>query len=433
MYESRDEGVSRIPDASLEELLAFERLLFDLSARFASVTGDQIVAEIESALKQLIKFLGFDRGAFLEFDGDKQYFLCAAAVEGAEPFLPGPMPSYMNWFVKELRLGRTIVVRSYEEFPPEAIAAAEYYRRVGIHSQLVIPLTVGGRIVSAIGFGAFHPTREWPDQFIARVRLIGEVMAQALARKRTQDELQAMQFELARVTSLTAVGQMAASIAHEIKQPLAVIVTAGSAGLRWLSKPTPDRLAEVRDLLGMIVSNGDRANQVIDGIRAMFKNESREKALLDINEMIREVLALLQPEFQTRKILVQAELAPKLPPVLADRVQLQQVVVNLITNATEAMDTIDDRARKLRVNSVLYEPSGVLITVEDSGPGIDPENVDRIFHPFFTTKSRGMGMGLSICKSIIENHNGSLSTRSATGRGSVFEMVLPTGDVVGAE
>ena len=155
--------------------------------------------------------------------------------------------------------------------------------------------------------------------------------------------------------------------------------------------------------------------------------------MLDVNQVISEVLALLQSELQNHQVLVQVQLIPELPLVLADRVQLQQVVVNLITNATEAMDTIDDRARKLRVNSVLYEPNGVLITVEDSGPGIDPEKADRIFHPFFTTKSRGMGMGLSICKSIIENHNGSLSTRSATGRGSVFEMVLPTGDVVVAE
>ena len=242
--------------------------------------------------------------------------------------------------------------------------------------------------------------------------------------KGAQDKLLATQTELARVTSLTAAGQMAASMAHEIKQPLAAIVTGGSAALRWLSKPTPD-LEEVRALLESIVGEGNRASQVIDGIRAMFKNENREKALLDVNEVIREVMALLHSKLQKREISVQTELASELPRVLADRVQLQQVVANLVANAIEAMDTVTDRARTLRVKSVIREPDGVLIMVEDSGSGIDPENADRIFHPFFTTKSEGTGMGLSICRSIIEAHDGRLSLHSASNRGSVFEIFLP--------
>jgi signal transduction histidine kinase len=239
--------------------------------------------------------------------------------------------------------------------------------------------------------------------------------------------LLATQTELARVTKLTAAGQMAASMAHEIKQPLAAIVIGGSAGLRWLLRPIPD-LEEVRALLESIVSEGNRASQVIDGIRTMFKNDSREKALLDVNEVIREVVALLHSEFQKHQISVQAELISELPPVLADRVQLQQVVANLVANAIEAMDSVTDRARTLRVKSAIGEANGVLIMVEDSGPGIDPENADRIFHPFFTTKSEGTGMGLSICRSIIEAHNGRLSLRSASHRGSVFEISLPAGD-----
>jgi len=264
-----------------------------------------------------------------------------------------------------------------------------------------------------------------PEMFIA-------TMIDVTESKGAQDKLRATQTELARVTSLTAAGQMAASMAHEIKQPLAAIVTGGSAGLRWLSKPTPD-LQEVRAVLESIVSEGHRASQVIDGIRAMFRNDSREKALLDVNEVIREVIALLHSELQNHQILVQTELISQLPPVLADRVQLQQVVANLVANAIEAMDTVADRARTLRVKSVIGEPDGVLIMVEDSGPGIDPENVDRIFHPFFTTKSQGTGMGLPICRSIIEAHNGHLSVRPAADRGSVFQISLPTGDLAGAE
>ena len=164
----------------------------------------------------------------------------------------------------------------------------------------------------------------------------------------------------------------------------------------------------------------------------MFKNDSREKALLDVNEVIREVIALLHSKFQKHQISVQVELISEIPQVLADRLQLQQVVSNLVANAIEAMDTVTDRARMLRVRSVIDESDGVLIMVEDSGPGIDPENVDRIFHPFFTTKSQGTGMGLPVCRSIIEAHNGRLSVRPAADRGSVFQISLPAGDFAGA-
>ena len=183
------------------------------------------------------------------------------------------------------------------------------------------------------------------------------------------------------------------------------------------SKPTPD-LEEVHTVLESMVSEGNRASQVIDGIRAMFKNDSREKALLDINEVIRQVIALLHSKFQKHQISVQVELISEIPQVLADRLQLQQVVSNLVANAIEAMDTVTDCARTLRVRSAIDESNGVLIMMEDSGPGIDSENVERIFHPFFTTKSEGTGMGLSICRSIIEAHNGRLSLRSASNRGS---------------
>ena len=241
-----------------------------------------------------------------------------------------------------------------------------------------------------------------------------------------QDKLQAMQIELARVTSLTAAEQIAA--------PLATIALGCSAGLRWLAKQPPN-LEEVRADLNGIAEAIHRASEVVEGTRSMFKNGSREKVLLDVNEVIREVIALLRSELQNRQIVVQEELSPKLlPPVLADGVQLQHVIAILVTNAIEAMESVDERT--LRVKSAISEADGVLIMVEYSGPGFDPENADRIFHPFFTTKSQGMGMGmgmgmgLSICRSIIEGHNGHLSARSAVHRGSIFQILLPAGDIV---
>lgn len=256
-------------------------------------------------------------------------------------------------------------------------------------------------------------------------RYIG-IMIDITESKRTEDKLQATRSELARLSSLTAAGQMAASIAHEIKQPLASIVIGCSASLRWLSK-SPPNLEEVRTALDRISDAGHRAGEVIEGIRAMFKNVSREKALLDVNQVIREVLALLHYELQSHQVLVRTNLSPKLPPVLADAVQLHQVIANLVTNAIEAMAAVTDRARTLRVKSTPRETDGVLITVEDSGTGIDAEAVTRIFDPFFTTKSHGMGMGLSICRSIIEAHEGRLSAHSAPDGGAVFQIDLPAG------
>ncbi len=422
---------SRTAEPSLDELLAFERLLSDLSARFANVGADQVVAEIETALRQLFKFLGFARGTFGEFsDGGQLSILCSAAAEGLEPVPRGPVTDFRKWAERELYSGRTITFRSWDDYPVEVRAAVdEHYRQRGIVPQLLIPLTVDGNVVAMIAFVAFQSSREWPDEFIARIKVIGEVMAQALVRKRSEAELRATQSELARVRGLTAVGQMAASIAHEINQPLGAIVTNGNAGLRWLSNPRADHLEQVRTALERVVREGNRASQVINGIRAMFKNDSREKATLDVNHLIREVLAILDSELRSDQVQVQAELMPDPLPVFADRVQLQQVVANLIANAIEAMSTVSGRARTLRVRTAISKPDSALISVEDSGPGIDRENLGHIFHPFFTTKPQGMGMGLAICRSIVESHGGSLSASPGHPHGAVFRVVLPTGRV----
>jgi transcriptional regulator with GAF, ATPase, and Fis domain len=181
-------------DATLEERLAFERLLADLSARFANVPGDRLEDEIEDSLRKLVEFLGFDRSSFLGFsaDGSRLDALCSAAVDGVEPLPRGPLPLQADWYVRELRADRVVAVRSLpEDLPPEAAAEAEYARRTGMRSNLTVPLRVGGRLVGAIAFGAFRSTRAWPEDLIARLKVVGEVFAQALARKRADAELAA--------------------------------------------------------------------------------------------------------------------------------------------------------------------------------------------------------------------------------------------------
>jgi signal transduction histidine kinase len=217
---------------------------------------------------------------------------------------------------------------------------------------------------------------------------------------------------------------MAASIAHEINQPLAAIVANGAAGLRWLERTAPD-LEEVRAALTRIVDDGHRANKVITSVRSMFKKDIHGRALLSINDLVREVLKMNELDLRIKGVSVATELRDGLPKLLADRGQLRQVLLNLIMNAIEAMGSVTDRARVLRIRSdVIQGRPGVLLTIEDSGTGIDSKDKDRIFEPFFTTKSTGTGMGLTICQSIIASHGGSLQVSANKPYGTIFRVAL---------
>jgi C4-dicarboxylate-specific signal transduction histidine kinase len=221
-------------------------------------------------------------------------------------------------------------------------------------------------------------------------------------------------------------GEMAASIVHEINQPLAAVAANASAGLRWLAG-SPPNLDEVRAALKRIVNDTHRAHEVIDGTRLMFRTDGPAKALLDVNGLVREVLALIGGDIENHRVTVGTELADHLPQIPANLVQLRQVMVNLVTNAVDAMNDVTNRSRLLRIKTTTHETDHVVIAVEDSGTGIDAKNIDSIFEPFFTTKSHGMGMGLSICRSIIENHGGRLAVVPAQPHGSIFQVFLPSG------
>jgi len=226
-----------------------------------------------------------------------------------------------------------------------------------------------------------------------------------------------------REARLMTMDVLSASIAHEMNQPLASIVTNADAASRWMARPTPD-LDEVKATLEQIRNSAYRARDLIGSIRAMVKRDDRNRAALDLNDLVREVLALTERDLQRNRVSVEVELDEHLPFVNGDRVQLQQVLVNLMTNAIDAMAE-KKLPRILRIKSAVQEPSGVLISVADTGKGIDPNAVDRIFNPLFTTKSSGMGMGLAICRSIIEGHDGRLWASAGVEGGAVFQFVLP--------
>jgi signal transduction histidine kinase len=217
---------------------------------------------------------------------------------------------------------------------------------------------------------------------------------------------------------------VAASIAHEVRQPLTAMITSADAGFRFLDRAAPN-LDKAKAAFKLIAADGHRAAAVVGSIRAIFKKDVRTRTSVDVTQLIGEALALTRSDLQKHRILVETETNRQLPEVLGDRVQLQQVLLNLITNAIDAMAAMDD-PRVLRVKSEVYEGDGVIVSVADTGIGIRSQDINRIFNPLFTTKTDGMGMGLSICRSIVEAHDGQLWVAPNTPRGSVFQFTLRT-------
>jgi len=272
----------------------------------------------------------------------------------------------------------------------------------------------GGRVPVLIGLATFE---EDAYQGVAFVLDLTE-------RRRDAEALRALQTELAHANRLATMGQLAASIAHEVNQPIGAVRNNAHAALRFLAGEPPD-LTEVREALECVVKETYRAGDIISGIRDQVKKLPPRMDIIDLNESIEDVIALVRGELSKYRVSVQTRLAEGLSPVHGDRVQLQQVMLNLIVNAIEAMDSVDDGARELLVSTESSATEGLLVSVGDSGPGVIPEDRERIFESFYTTKAGGVGIGLSICRSMIDAHGGRLWVDAHQPRGALFRYTLP--------
>ena len=276
----------------------------------------------------------------------------------------------------------------------------------------------------------------WYDVYAFRIedpkrRCVGILFNDITERRRAEKRLRTSeqrlidaQMELARVTRMTTLGELTASIAHEVNQPLAAVVANAEASLRWLNRVTPN-LDAARRSVEWVISDGNRASEVIQRVRALAKKSDIEMVPLDVNDVVRKSIVLVQRELISRQVSLRTELASPLPMVLGDRVQLQQVIINLMMNGIEAMQSVTDRSRELVIRSGQDETRKVIVSVTDCGAGISAENAGRLFDPFFTTKSSGMGMGLSICRSIMEAHGGRLRAAANVPHGAAFQFILP--------
>jgi PAS domain S-box-containing protein len=394
--------------------------------------------ELLQAICRILVEVGGIRMAWVgyrEFDTEKTIRPCAQAgyddgyVESVKATWAdtergmGPMAIAIRTgkpaWTKDIRTDRSI-----------AIWRSEALKR-GYGSNISLPLISGGD-----PFGALTLYAEEPNAFNERTIEQFTELANNLAygvmalrtreeRRRAEDALDKAQAELAHVTRVTTLGEMTASIAHEINQPLAAVVNNAGACLRWLMAGPFPNLDEARHSLSLIIADGHRAAEIISRIRALVKKSPPQKDWLDINETILEVIALARSELQGSRVVLETELSKGLPSVLGDRIQLQQVILNLVMNGIEAMTPITDRGRDLLIRTCKCDSDNVLVEVKDSGIGLQSESIDQLFKTFFTTKPKGMGMGLAISRSIVDSHGGRLWATLNSGYGATFQFTLP--------
>jgi signal transduction histidine kinase len=293
----------------------------------------------------------------------------------------------------------------------------------GIRTSLIVPLLKDNEIVGIISLSR-KQVQPFTDK---QISLFSDFAAQAtiaLESTRRERQYREMQSELAHANRVATMGQLTASIAHEIKQPIGTAHNNAQAALNFLDKSPPD-LAEVREALICIVDDTDRAGDVVDRIGSLIKKASPRREVVDLNAAILEVIALTHSEAVVTGVTVGTQLAGELPRIQCDRVQLQQVMLNLIVNAIQSMSGVQDGNRELHISTVSIGPEGVCVAVRDTGHGLRPESLPHVLEPFYTTKPDGMGMGLSICRSIIEAHGGRLWATRCEPRGALFQFTIP--------
>jgi signal transduction histidine kinase len=417
----------RRAEVLLGERLRFETLLSEQVATFSRISGADVDREIQRALRRIADLLAVDWGNLTEYSDDSR---TARVTHRWVADGVGPQPAAIGfeeipWVVGRLRRGELVRFSRIEDLPEgDAMIDRATYRRLGVKSQVAVPLTVEGAVVGALAFSTVGTERAWRDEFVQRLHLLGDVFAHTLSRRRSEMEGQRLRQDLAHVGRVSTMGELTASLAHELNQPLTAILSNAQTAQRMLTSDKAD-LGELREILGDIVEDDKRAGEVIHRLRGFLRKSNIELAALDIGELVGQVARLANSDAILRNVAIRLELAPGLPPVCGDRVQLQQVILNLLMNGLDAMRESGEGERTLVLRTESGGPASVVVAVEDSGVGIDEADLDHVFHAFYTTKPDGLGMGLAIARSIVEAHGGRLQARNNPRGGATFSFTLP--------
>jgi signal transduction histidine kinase len=411
---------------SLEAAMKFERLVSETLA--ALLTRERAADRnrvIEAGLREMGEILGADGATLWERVLNEQAFLKTHRWVATELWMPPDRAdgSSLPWTVAQVAGGSVVRFASFSDLPPQAEGDLPALRSIGVRSMMVVPLTVSGAVVRALCFATAREAHDFPEALIPRVKVLGEVFASVLARDEAHRREQEARAQAAHATRVGAIGVFAATLIHELTQPLAASLANAETGVRLLAAPQPD-LDELRATLADIVADGRRAGDLVQKLRRLLRHGEVERVELDPGELLDDALHLVCREAKVRGVQIRLEIVQALPKVTGDRVQLQQVVLNLLSNAIDAVTAGDSTARDVAVVADRCG-DGVSVEVRDSGAGMDAQTLARIFQAFFTTKPKGMGLGLSISRTIIEAHGGTLSARSAPGQGATFRIELP--------
>ncbi len=404
-------------ELSLAERLRFEKLLSSLSTAFSHLSAIDFDRGVQRGLREVVDFLGVDRGSLIEFSRDGGTARSWAIEEWMDV---GEFP----WMTARLRRGDVVDFSRLEALPDEAAVDRQSYLGHRVKPQVAVPLLVGGIVVGGLVFSAVAAERARSDELIQQLHLLGEVFANALSRKQAEVEAQRLRQDLTHIGRVSALGELAASLAHELNQPLTAILSNAQAAQRLLAVDAPN-LEEVREILKDIVTDDKRAGNIIHRLSGLIKKGDLELVPLDLNEIVGEVAWLVRSDAILRNVSLSLEFAGDLPRVRGDRVQLQQVVLNLVLNGLDAMREPSTGDRTLVIRTARDGPAAVAVAVQDSGIGIDETLGNRIFQPLYTTKAEGLGMGLAIARTIVDAHGGRLEAANNVHGGATFHFTLP--------
>ena len=406
-------------DALLLVQLGFEQLLADLSEGLADIASGDFLSKSERTLSQLVAVLGYDRCTFAELvAGDHLNVLCSVAADGLRPLQLGRYPYRVPWFLGELRAGRILsLARLPEDLPPEAVAEAQHVRETGLRSHLSIPLRVGGRVTAVLSFASIRSACSWSPDMVARLKIVGELLASAMVLARTEEEARQLRQRVWHADRVARIGALTAAIAHELNQPLAAILSNAQAGLKYLARDDVDP-ALIRRVLESVVRDDKRAAETIRAMRALIRQDESQRERIDLAVALREVLPLLESELLGQGIRVETQFDEGCW-VSADKIQIEQVVLNLLLNGATALAHAP-APRVLRLGITRREGGRIEVAVRDTGKGIAPGKLEAIFEPFWTSTHEGMGLGLAICRSIVESHNGRIWAESNAEGGASF-------------
>jgi PAS domain S-box-containing protein len=411
----------------IEERLRFEGLISNLSAGFVNLPSGKVDSEIQKGLRSITEFFDIDRctiGLFSE-DGTQLVPAFEYRLAGAESAVESMSREQFPWYVEQLIRGKPVVMNRVEDLPPEAEKERQLCLAKGMKSLLSIPIVSGGKNLGSCAFVSTRAERVWPEDMVKRVQLVSEVFANVLDRRRANAEAFHTRRELMHLERLSQMGELTASLAHELNQPLTAILSNAGAALRFLHSGRLD-LDELKEILQDIANDDRRAGNIIRTLRLMVKREEGEPEPIFINDVLQEMVSLFHSETILRNLTVEIDLADALPPLHGNKVQIQQVLVNLMMNAADAMESEVFGKKRIVLQSHAVGSDAVRVAVRDFGPGIGEAKLGKIFEPFFTTKRSGLGMGLSLSRSIIEAHRGRIWVENNPDQGATFYFEIPS-------